>query len=117
MLKTFLPSIQFVNDFLTIRKRTIILHARLDDPGVKNKITTSLFVLTWSSLTLWCSNMPVTREGKSKKKTTLAKPETIISCSPPRYGGVDDMLWSLPLKLDFDHQTTSHTPSKACNHC
>jgi hypothetical protein len=68
MLKTFLPSIQFVNDFLTIRKRTIILHARLDDPGVKNKITTSLFVLTWSSLTLWCSNMSAMREGKRKKK-------------------------------------------------
>jgi hypothetical protein len=47
--------------------------------------------------------MPAMREGKRKKKTTLAKPETIISCSPPRYGRVGDMLWSLPLKLDFDH--------------
>jgi hypothetical protein len=49
---------------------TILLHARLDNPRVKNKITTSLFVLTWSSLTLRCSIMLATGEGKEKKNNT-----------------------------------------------
>jgi hypothetical protein len=39
MLKTFLPSIKFENNLLTNRE-IILLHTRLDDPGVKNKITT-----------------------------------------------------------------------------
>ena len=83
----------------------------------RKKIITSLFFLTWSSLTLWCLNMLAMRKEKRKKKAILARLETIISCSSLRHGGAAETLWSLPPKLDFDYQTIPHTLSKACSHC
>jgi len=117
MLKTYLPFIQFLNDFLTIRKWPFYLMQDLMilERRKKNHHFTIFSNMEFINPVVF--KHACNEKGKKKKKTTLARLETIISCSPLRHGKAAETLRSLPPKLDFDYQTTPHTPSKACSHC